>query len=85
MIEVKQHEFFPNDAEVAKYFEGLSFSIGEAFRLLSLSERTVVLGTKIVTFVQKKNLGSVAVSRPSDSCRDWTRLGPSGPAPQPRA
>ena len=60
VIELKQHEFFPNDAEVAKYFEGLSFSIGEAFRLLSQEERAVFLGTKIVTFAQKKNLGSVA-------------------------
>ncbi len=60
VIELKQHEFFPNDAEVTKYFEGLSFSIGEAFRLLSQEERAVFLGTKIVTFVQKKNLGSVA-------------------------
>lgn len=60
VIEVKQHEFFPNEGEVVKYFDGLSFSIGEAFRLMSLEERDVFLGNKIVTFVQKKNLGSVA-------------------------
>jgi len=60
VIEVKQHEFFPNDAEVSKYFEDLSFYIGEAFRLLSKEERAVFLGTKIITFVQKKNVGSVA-------------------------
>jgi len=60
VIELKQHEFFPNDPEVVKHFDGLSFSIGEAFRLLSLEESSVLLGTKIVTFVQKKNLGSVA-------------------------
>ena len=59
VIEIKQHEFFPNDARVIEYFGELSFSIGEAFRLLSLAERAVLLGTKIVTFVQKKNLGSV--------------------------
>jgi hypothetical protein len=59
VIEVKQHDFFPTDSEVARYFEGLSFSIGEAFRLLSLKERAVLLGSKVVTFVQKKNLGSV--------------------------
>jgi hypothetical protein len=59
VIEVKQHDFFPNDPEVAKYFDGLSLTIGEAFRLLSLGERAVFLGSKIVTFVQKKNLGSV--------------------------
>lgn len=59
VIEVKQHEFFPNDQEVTKYFEGMTLSIGEAFRLLSLTERAVFLGNKIVTFVQKKNLGSV--------------------------
>lgn len=59
VIEVKQHEFFPNDPEVARYFEGLNLTIGESFRLLSREERAVFLGSKIVTFVQKKNLGSV--------------------------
>jgi hypothetical protein len=59
VIELKQHEFFPNETEVVKYFDGLSFSIGEAFRLMSIEERAVFLGNKIVTFVQKKNLGSV--------------------------
>jgi hypothetical protein len=58
VIEVKQYEFFPNDQEVTSYFEGLSFSIGDAFRLLSNEERTVFLGTKIVSFVNSKNLGS---------------------------
>ena len=60
VIEVKQHEFFPNEGEIVKYFDGLSFSVGEAFRLLNLEERALFLGNKIVTFVQKKNLGSVA-------------------------
>lgn len=60
VIELKQHDFFPNDNEVSTYFADLSFSIGDAFRLLSDKERAVFLGRKIVKFVQGKNLGSPA-------------------------
>jgi hypothetical protein len=60
VIELRQHEFFPNDPDVNRYFEGISFSIGEAFRLLNDQERAFFLGQKIVNFVQKKNLGSIA-------------------------
>lgn len=60
VIEVRQHDFFPTDQEVAKYFDGLSLGINEAFRLLNQGDRGVFLRNKIVTFVQKKNLGSVA-------------------------
>jgi hypothetical protein len=42
------------------YFEGLSLGINEAFRLLNKDDRALFLRNKIVTFVQKKNLGSVA-------------------------
>ncbi len=60
VIEVRQHDFFPADKEVVDYFEKMSLGIHEAFRLLNQAERTVYLRNKIVTFVQKKNLGSVA-------------------------
>ena len=60
VIEVKQHEFFPTDKEVADYFKELSLTIGESFRLLSNEERAVFLGNKIVSFVRGKNLGSVS-------------------------
>lgn len=59
VIQVRQDEFFPNEPETAKYFEGLSLSIGEAFRLLNQKESPTLLGTKLISFVQKKNLGSV--------------------------
>jgi hypothetical protein len=59
VIEVRQQDFFPTDAEVVTYFEGLSLGINEAFRLLNQDDRAVFLRNKIVTFVQKKNLGSV--------------------------
>jgi hypothetical protein len=60
VIEVKQQAFFPTDQEVVRYFDGLSLGINEAFRLLDQDDRAVFLRNKIVTFVQKKNLGSVA-------------------------
>lgn len=60
VIEVRQQDFFPADQEVTKYFDGLSLGIHEAFRLLNQDDRAVFLRNKIVTFVQKKNLGSVA-------------------------
>ena len=59
VIEVRQQDFFPTDADVVKYFEGLSLGINDAFRLLNQDDRAVFLRNKIVTFVQKKNLGSV--------------------------
>jgi hypothetical protein len=60
VIEVRQQDFFPTDQDVVKYFDGLSLGINEAFRLLNQDDRAVFLRSKIVTFVQKKNLGSVA-------------------------
>lgn len=60
VIEVRQDEFFPTEPEAAKYFEGLSLSIGECFRLLNRRESPVLLGTKLLTYVQSRNLGSVA-------------------------
>ena len=60
VIEVRQQDFFPSDADVVKYFDGLSLGINEAFRLLNKDDRAVFLRSKIVSFVQKKNLGSVA-------------------------
>jgi len=60
VIEVRQQDFFPTDADVVTYFEGLSLGINEAFRLLNQDDRAVFLRNKIVTFVQKKNLGSVS-------------------------
>jgi hypothetical protein len=60
VIEVRQQDFFPTDSDVTKYFDGLSLGINEAFRLLNKEDRAVFLRSKIVTFVQKKNLGSVA-------------------------
>jgi hypothetical protein len=60
VIEVRQQDFFPTDNEVVGYFEGLSLGINEAFRLLNKDDRALFLRNKIVTFVQKKNLGSVA-------------------------
>jgi len=60
VIEVRQQDFFPTDSDVVKYFDGLSLGINEAFRLLNQDDRAVFLRSKIVTFVQKKNLGSVA-------------------------
>lgn len=60
VIEVRQQDFFPTDPEVVKYFDGLALGINEAFRLLNQDDRAVFLRSKIVTFVQKKNLGSVA-------------------------
>lgn len=60
VIEVRQQDFFPIDPEVVKYFDGLSLGINESFRLLNKDDRAVFLRSKIVTFVQKKNLGSVA-------------------------
>lgn len=60
VIQVRQGDFFPTDPEAAKYFEGLSLSIGECFRLLNRQESPTLLGTKILSFVQNKNLGSVA-------------------------
>ena len=45
---------------MVKYFDGLSLGINESFRLLNKDDRAVFLRSKIVTFVQKKNLGSVA-------------------------
>jgi hypothetical protein len=60
VIEVKQQDFFPTDPEVLKYFADLSLGINEAFRLLNKEDRALFLRNKIVTFVQKKNLGSVA-------------------------
>lgn len=59
VIEVRQHDFFPPDAEVSAYFEGLTLGINESFRLLNQDDRSLFLRNKIVTFVQKKNLGSV--------------------------
>ena len=60
VIEVRQQDFFPTDQEVVKYFDGLALGINEAFRLLNQEDRAVFLRNKIVTFVQKNNLGSVA-------------------------
>jgi len=60
VIQVRQAEFFPAEKETATYFDGLSLSIGECFRLLNQKESPTLLGTKLLTFVQKKNLGSVA-------------------------
>jgi hypothetical protein len=62
VIELRQHEFFPNDPQVSEYFSDLSFSMGDAFVLLKKDprERAVFLGQKIVTHVQRKNLGSLA-------------------------
>jgi hypothetical protein len=60
VIEVRKQDFFPTDPDVVKYFDGLSLGINEAFRLLNQDDRAVFLRNKIVTFVQKKNLGSVA-------------------------
>jgi hypothetical protein len=60
VIEVRQQDFFPTDQEVVKYFDGLTLGINESFRLLDQADRAVFLRNKIVTFVQKKNLGSVA-------------------------
>src|SRR6516225_2027929 len=60
VIEMRQQDFFPTDSDVVKYFDGLSLGINEAFRLLNQDDRAVFLRNKIVTFVQKKNLGSVA-------------------------
>lgn len=60
VIEVRQQDFFPTDQDVVKYFDGLSLGINEAFRLLNQGDRAVFLRNKIITFVQKKNLGSVA-------------------------
>lgn len=60
VIEVRQHDFFPADQEVVKCFEEMSLGIHEAFRLLNQADRALFLRNKIVTFVQKKNLGSVA-------------------------
>jgi len=60
VIQVRQDEFFPTEPEAAKYFEGLTLSIGECFRLLNHKESPTLLGTKLLSFVQKKNLGSVA-------------------------
>lgn len=60
VIEVRQNDFFPTEPEAAKYFEGLTLSIGECFRLLNQQESPTLLGTKLLTFVQSKNLGSVA-------------------------
>jgi hypothetical protein len=59
VIEVKQHQFFPEDKDVKEYFKGLSLTIGDSFRLLNDSERSVFLGQKIVSYVQSKNVGSV--------------------------
>lgn len=59
VIQVRQDAFFPNEQETVKYFDGLSLTIGEAFRLLNQKESPTLLGTKLLTFVQKKNLGSV--------------------------
>jgi len=59
VIEVKQHQFFPEDKEVKEYFKGLSLTIGDSFRLLNDAERSVFLGQKIVSYVQSKNVGSV--------------------------
>jgi hypothetical protein len=59
VIEVRQQDFFPVEQEVVKYFEGLSLGINESFRLLNRDDSAVFLRSKIVTFVQKKNLGSV--------------------------
>ena len=60
VIELRQQDFFPADQEVVKYFEGLSLGIHESFRLLNEDDNAVFLRNKIITFVQKKNLGSVA-------------------------
>jgi len=59
VIEVKQHQFFPEDKDVKEYFKGLSLTIGDSFRLLNDAERSVFLGQKIVSYVQSKNVGSV--------------------------
>lgn len=56
----KQHEFSPNDPDVNTYFQEVSFSIGEAFRLLSLDERTVFLGSKSSRLSRRRHLGSVS-------------------------
>jgi hypothetical protein len=60
VIEVRQHDFFPSDGDVVRYFDDLSLGIHEAFRLLNQADRALFLRNKIVTFVQKRNLGSVA-------------------------
>lgn len=60
VIEVKQHDFFPVDSDVVKYFDGLALGIHDAFRLLNQEDRILFLGNKLIHFVQKKNLGSVA-------------------------
>lgn len=59
-IEVRRRDTFPADQEVVRYFEGLSLGMDEAFRLLDQEDRTVVLHAKIMNYVRKKNLGSVA-------------------------
>lgn len=60
VIEARQHDFFPTDQEVVKYFDEMSLGIHDAFRLLNEADRMLFLRNKIVTFVQKKNLGSAA-------------------------
>lgn len=59
VIELRQHEFFPTDDEVVKYFKDMALGIHEAFRLLNQADRALFLRNKIVTYVQKKNLSSV--------------------------
>jgi hypothetical protein len=62
VIELRQHDVFPNDPQVVEYFSDLLFTTADAFVLLKKDprERAVFLGQKIVTHVQRKNLGSQA-------------------------
>ena len=62
VIELRQHDFFPQDSQVSEYFSDLTFSTADAFVLLKKDsrERAVFLGQKIVTHAQRKNLGSQA-------------------------
>ena len=59
VIEVKQHQFFPEDKDVKEYFKGLSLTIGDSFRSLNASDRSFFLGQKVVNYVQAKNVGSL--------------------------
>jgi len=59
-ITVRQSEAFPTDSDVVKYFKDVTLEMHEAFRLLGREDAIVFLLNKILTHVQKRNLGSVA-------------------------
>jgi hypothetical protein len=58
-ITVRQSEAFPTDPQVAEYFKDLRLEMQEAFRLLNREDAILFLCNKILTYVQKNNLGSV--------------------------